>query len=136
MAYNTGTTESKNNQIKNNSYQSNFGNRQGNRYDKSRKNSKGSGSPYQNRYPKDSRKQTRRDGIRYEKEGKPKHYNNGYDISRNLNKVQIEESVEEIKNDIERLYKEIKVEIDLIKSIKFFLGYTAKENTKVNDKDN
>lgn len=135
MAYNTGTNESRNNQMKNNSYQSNSGNRQINRYDKTRKNSKMNNVPYQNRYPKDSRKPMRRDMVKYEKDMKQKHSNTGYDIQKRIGKVQIEESIDEIKNDIERLYKEIKVEIDLIKSIKFFLGYTSKEDTNVRDKD-
>ncbi len=120
---NTGITEVKNNQSRNAVYQSNTGNRQSKRYDNTRKNSKASnnGSSYQNnRYSKEIRKQPRRDKGRYDKETKPKYYNNSYNSQRSVNKVPIEESIDEIKNDIERLYKEIKVEIELIKSIKFF----------------
>lgn len=120
---NTGMIESRNNQTKSNSYQSNTSNRPNKRFDNTRKNPKpgSNGSMYQNnRYPKDPRKQPRRDMGRYDKDSKPKYYNNGYNSQRNISKVQIEESIDEIKNDIERLYKEIRVEIDLIKSIKFF----------------
>ena len=125
MAFNNET--SKNNyQNRNSQYQSNGGNRQNKRYDDTRKNARNNNgyNTYQNnKYSKDTRRPAKRDMGKYDKEGyqRNKHYNNGYNSQRhNTNKIQTEETIDDIKNDITRLEKEISLEIDSIKTIRFF----------------
>jgi len=125
MAFNNET--SKNNyQGRSNHYQSNSGNKKNKRYDDMRENGRGNSgyNTYQNnKYSKDTRRTPKRDMGKYDKEGyqRNKHHNSGYNSQRyNMSKIQAEETIEDIKNDITRLEKEIKLEIESIKTIRFF----------------
>ena len=102
------------------------GNKQNKRYDdnsrRSSRNNSGYGTYGSNKYPRDTRRQPKRENGKYEKDAyqRNKHYNNHTTQKYNLDKIQAEETVEDIQNDIARLEKEIRLEIDAIKTIRFF----------------
>ena len=112
----------------NNQYQQ--GNKQNKRYDdntrRNTRNNSGYGTYGTNKYPRDTRRQPKRENGKYEKYDKESYQRNKYHGNShvpqkyNLDKIQAEETVEDIQNDIARLEKEIRLEIDAIKTIRFF----------------
>lgn len=100
-------------------------NRQNRGYDESRRNARGNnsyGSYQNNKYQKDGKKPYKK----YDNNGhqsRNKQYGNGYgtnynNYDGNACKVKSVETLEDIKNDIQRIKKEIQIELNRIKTIR------------------
>lgn len=113
------------------SSQYNAVNRQSRGYDESRRNTRGNnsyGSYQNNKYQKDVKKPYKRETSRYDNtsySSRNKHggnnYGGGYNNSNSKysNRVKTVETLEDIVKDISRIEKEIRLEIDIIKAIRF-----------------
>ena len=113
-------------------YNNQYGNssRQNRGYDDSRRNTRGNNSygAYNNKYQKDSKKPYKRESFgKYENgayQSRNKHYGNNHNSYNNYNnpryahKVKSVETLEDIKNDITRIEKEIQLELEAIKTIR------------------
>lgn len=125
MAFNNETSK---NGYRNTNSQYQQGNKQNNkRFDDNTRRNTRNNSGYgtyanNNKYPRDTRRQPKRENGKYEKDGyqRNKHYNNHTTQKYNLDKIQPEETLEDIQNDIAKLEKEIRLEIGSIKTIRFF----------------
>lgn len=138
MAFNNGTQRSgyqgkDGSNQRQHQYNNQYGNsnRQSRGYDDSKRNTRGNssyGSYQNNKYQKDGKKPYKRDSFnKYDNGGyqpRNKHYGNNYGGSHNnyngnsryAHKVKSVETIEDIKNDIQRIEKEIRLEIDAIKT--------------------